>query len=45
MIHKVEGGTVLDYIGTDQERPFSLDGDRLVIGVPGRWERVLERVR
>lgn len=44
IIHQVEGGTVLDYIGTDQERPFSLDEDRLVIGVEGRWERVLERV-
>ena len=45
VVHQVEGGTVLDYIGTDQERPFALDGDRLVIGVEGRWERVLERAR
>ena len=45
VVHQVEGGTVLDYIGTDQERPFRLDGDRLVIGVEGQWERVLERVR
>ena len=44
VVHQVEGGTVLDHIGTDQERPFALDGDRLVIGVEGRWERVLERV-
>ena len=43
--HHVEGGTILGYHGTDQERPFVLDGDRLVIGVMGEWERELRRVR
>jgi len=43
--HHVEGGTLLSYIGTDQVRPFTLDGNRLVIGVKGDWERELERVR
>ena len=43
--HHVEGGTILGYPGTDQERPFVLDGDRLVIGVKGEWERELLRVR
>jgi len=43
--HQVEGGTILGYPGTDQERPFVLDGDRLVIGIEGEWERELLRVR
>jgi len=43
--HHVEGGTILGYPGTDQERPFVLDGDRLVIGIKGEWERELQRVR
>ena len=42
--HHVEGGTILGYPGTEQERPFVLDGDRLVIGVKGEWERELLRV-
>ena len=41
--HQVEGGTILNYIGTDQKRPIRLDGDRLIIGVQGKWERVLVR--
>ena len=44
VVHEVEGGTVLRYIGTDQPRPFTLDGNRLVIGEPGAWERELIRV-
>ena len=44
VVHEVEGGTVLRYIGTDQPRPFRLDGDRLVIGKAGEWERELVRV-
>lgn len=42
--HHVEGGTLLHYIGTDQIRPFTLSENRLVIGEPGAWERVLVRV-
>jgi len=43
--HHVEGGTLLHYIGTDQKRPYSLDGDRLFIGERGAWERELVRVK
>ena len=43
--HHVEGGTLLAYPGTDQVRPFVLEGDRLLIGVEGEWERELQRVR
>jgi len=45
VIHHIEGGTILGYPGTDQERPFVMDGDHLVIGVKGEWERELLRVR
>ena len=44
VIHHVEGGTLLHYIGTDQRRPFQLDGDSLFIGERGVWERELVRV-
>ena len=33
------------YAGSDQRRPFRLEGDRLVIGDGKTWTRVLERVR
>lgn len=45
IIHRVEGGTVLSYIGTDQIRPFRLEDDVLIIGEDEEWIRVLERVR
>lgn len=32
--HHVKGGSVLDYIGTDQHRQFILKGDTLLIGDP-----------
>jgi len=44
IIHKVEGGGIPSYIGTDQERPFFLRGDTLVIGIEGQFERVLVKV-
>ncbi len=44
VIHHVEGGSVLHYIGTDQHRPFTLSGDTLVIGEAGIWERELVRI-
>ena len=44
IIHKVEGGGIPDYIGTDQERPFFLRGDTLIIGKEGQFERVLVKV-
>ncbi|RPE80243.1 lipocalin-like domain-containing protein [Vulcaniibacterium tengchongense] len=42
--HHVEGGSLPDYIGTDQVRPVSVSGDRLTIGDGRTWRRVLERV-
>jgi hypothetical protein len=45
VIHHVEGGTLPDYIGTDQERPFVMKGDSLIIGEPGSWRRALVRVK
>lgn len=45
VIHHVEGGLRPSYIGTDQERPFELLGDRLIIGDQKTWQRILERVK
>jgi len=44
IIHQVEGGGIPNYIGTDQERPFFLRGDTLVIGKEGQYERALVKV-
>lgn len=43
--HHVEGELRRRYTGTDQERPFTLNGDRLVIGDGKTFQRVLARVR
>ena len=43
--HHVEGSLSPDYTGTDQPRPYTLQGDRLEIGDGKTWRRVLERVR
>ncbi|MFZ3339449.1 MAG: lipocalin-like domain-containing protein [Terriglobales bacterium] len=43
--HHVEGSLSPDFTGTDQPRPFKLEGDRLEIGDGKTWRRVLERVR
>lgn len=45
VIHIVKADLSNGYIGTDQRRPFRLDGDRLVIGDGKTWTRVLERVK
>lgn len=45
VIHHVEGSLRPSYIGTDQERPFELSGDRLIIGDQKTWRRVLERLK
>jgi predicted ester cyclase len=42
--HKVKSDLSNGYAGTDQPRPFRLEGDRLVIGDGKTWTRVLERV-
>jgi hypothetical protein len=43
--HHVEGSLAPEFTGTDQPRPFKLEGDRLQIGDGKTWRRVLERVR
>jgi len=45
VIHHVEGSLDPSYVGTDQERPFELSGDRLIIGDQKTWQRILERVK
>ena len=42
--HKVEGGSIPFYIGTDQPRPFTLNNDTLIIGDNKTWRRVLVKV-
>ena len=43
LTHHVKGGSLPWYIDTDQERPFVLKGDTLVIGDNKTWKRVLVR--
>ena len=45
VVHHVKSDSGNGYAGTEQRRPFRLDGDRLVIGDGTTWTRVLERVR
>ena len=45
VVHHVKSDLGIGYTGTDQRRPFRLDGDRLVLGDGKTWTRVLERVR
>lgn len=42
--HHVKGGSLPWYIDTDQERPFSIKGDTLIIGDNKTWKRVLVKV-
>ena len=44
LIHHVEAGTLLGYIGTAQERPYRIEGDKLILGDDSTWRRVLVRV-
>ena len=39
--HEVRGGTIPWFVGTDQQRPFILKGDTLIIGDNKTWKRVL----
>lgn len=41
----VEGSNLPSYIGTDQVRPFRVDGDNLTLGVPNQYRAALVRVR
>jgi len=43
--HHVEGSLNPGFVGTDQQRPFELSGDRLIIGDQKTWRRILERVK
>ena len=45
VVHHVKSDLGIGYTGTDQRRPFRLEGDRLVLGDGKTWTRVLERVR
>lgn len=45
VVHHVESDFGIGYTGTDQRRPFRLDGDTLTLGDGKTWTRVLERVR
>ncbi len=42
--HHVKGGSLPWYIDTDQQRPFILKGDTLIIGDNKTWKRVLVKV-
>jgi hypothetical protein len=42
---RAEGSSWPAYTGTDQKRPFRLAGDTLFLGVPGRYQATLVRVR
>ena len=44
VIHHVVSDISNGYAGTDQRRPFRLEGDRLVLGDGKTWTRVLERM-
>lgn len=44
VVHHVKSDLSNGYTGTDQRRPFRLEGDQLVIGDGKTWTRVLERV-
>jgi Lipocalin-like domain len=43
VIHRVVGGSVLEYIGTSQSRPFRVRGDTLILGDDRTWRRTLVR--
>ncbi len=45
VVHHVERDLTSGLAGTDQPRPFRLEGDRLVIGDGKTWKRVFERAR
>ena len=42
--HKVKGGSIPFYIGTNQPRPFIFKNDTLIIGDNKTWRRVLVRI-
>ena len=44
VIHKVKGGSIPFYIGTNQPRPFILENDTLTIGDNKTWKRILVKI-
>ncbi len=42
---QVEGAWDPSQVGSDQVRPYALDGDRLIIGDQKTYRRTLERVK
>ena len=44
IIHHVTGGTIPEYINTDQSRPFLLKSDTLILTDMKTWRRVLVKV-
>ena len=45
LTHHVEGSLLPSFTGTDQERPYTLHGDRLELTDGKTWRAVWERVR
>lgn len=43
--HHVKGGLVPNYIGTDQKRPFSIEGNQLILSDGKTWRREFERAK
>lgn len=41
----VEGGNLAEYLGTRQTRPFRIDADTLVLGIPQQYQATLVRIR
>ncbi|MES1224499.1 MAG: lipocalin-like domain-containing protein [Bacteroidota bacterium] len=42
--HHIKGDSLPWYIDTDQQRPFIIKGDTLIIGDNKTWKRVLVKV-
>jgi hypothetical protein len=45
VVHQVEGDVLRRYVGREEERPFRLRGDSLVLGDDRTWRRALVRAR
>jgi hypothetical protein len=45
VVHHVERDLSSGLAGTDQRRPYRLEGDRLIIGDGKTWKRVFERTK
>ena len=43
LVITVEASNAPSYVGSRQVRPFKIDGDRLVLGIPGQYRATLRR--